>query len=209
MANENYDALQAEVSKRLRDIFNLMDEHRVAQGREPAFNGPHFMETPDRVAKMWVKEKMGGLFTNPPPIKEFPNPRYDAENTFTNLQKLGPFSIRSMCSHHLVPIVGQCWVITSSNDENVLGISKFGRLIDWACNRPTVQEDLAYLILEEVTKFNVYSFVGVVIKAQHLCMSWRGVESENSWFTTSAFSGEDDYDIMQFTKVYETILGDN
>ena len=94
----------------------------------------------------------------------------------------------SLCEHHLLPFFGKCHVAYLPNGR-VVGLSKIPRLVDVFARRLQVQERLtnqiAATILDKVKPLGV----GVVIEAQHLCMSMRGVEKQNSVATTSAMLG--------------------
>ena len=94
----------------------------------------------------------------------------------------------SLCEHHLLPFFGKCHVAYIPNGR-VVGLSKIPRLVDVFARRLQVQERLtnqvAATILDKVTPLGV----GVVVEAQHLCMSMRGVEKQNSVAVTSAMLG--------------------
>ena len=94
----------------------------------------------------------------------------------------------SLCEHHLLPFFGKCHVAYIPNGR-VVGLSKIPRLVDVFARRLQVQERLtnqvAATILEKVTPLGV----AVVVEAQHLCMSMRGVEKQNSVAVTSAMLG--------------------
>ena len=94
----------------------------------------------------------------------------------------------SLCEHHLLPFFGKCHVAYIPNGR-VVGLSKIPRLVDVYARRLQVQERLtnqiAATILEKVTPLGV----AVVVEAQHLCMSMRGVEKQNSVAVTSAMLG--------------------
>jgi GTP cyclohydrolase I len=94
----------------------------------------------------------------------------------------------SLCEHHLLPFFGKCHVAYIPNGR-VVGLSKIPRLVDVFARRLQVQERLtnqiAATILEKVKPLGV----GVVVEAQHLCMSMRGVEKQNSFAVTSAMLG--------------------
>ena len=146
---------------------------------------PNTKETPKRMAKMYVKEVMRGRYEPRPEIKEFPN-----QNGLDQLYVVGPIRINSMCSHHMVPIVGQAWLgILPNKEGKVLGLSKFARLADWIFRRPQIQEEATIQLADEIEKLTEAQGIAVAVKAQHLCMSWRGVNDPNAMMTTSVTRG--------------------
>lgn len=148
-------------------------------------NDPNTKETPKRMAKMYVKEVMRGRYELRPEIKEFPN-----QNGLDQLYVVGPIRINSMCSHHMVPIVGQAWLgILPSKEGKVLGLSKFARLADWIFRRPQIQEEATIQLADEIEALTEARGIAVAVKAQHLCMSWRGVNDPNAMMTTSVTRG--------------------
>lgn len=139
--------------------------------------------TAKRVAKMYIDEVFKGRYTDRPNITVFPN----AKN-FDELYSLGPISVKSACSHHFVEIEGQCWVGVFPG-TNVVGISKIARIVDWVCRRPHIQEEMVIILADELEKIMEPKGLGVVIKAKHHCMTWRGVEQERSEMVSSVMRG--------------------
>ena len=139
-------------------------------------------DTPERVARMYLDEVMRGLTEPCPKVTTFPNPKgYD------ELICVGPISLRSMCSHHLVPVIGKCWIGMIPGDK-FIGLSKFNRLAQWVFAKPCMQEhatkELVHLLEEKVEPRGL----GVVVKAQHFCLQWRGVK-DSGYMATSAVRG--------------------
>ena len=89
-------------------------------------------ETAKRVAKMFLNETFGGRYIPEPRVTSFPNMGYN------NLYTTGPITIRSTCAHHLQNIVGKCWVGIFPEEE-VIGLSKFNRLVHHIAERPQIQ----------------------------------------------------------------------
>jgi len=141
-------------------------------------------ETAHRVAKMYVNEIFKGRYTSMPKITAFPNTK-----EYDGLYTVGPIAVRSTCCHHIMPITGNCWVAVLPG-KKVIGLSKFARVVDWICSRPSIQEELTEQIadvLEEVTEARgVY----VVVKAEHGCCTHRGIRAHNSNMTTAVIRGE-------------------
>lgn len=141
-------------------------------------------ESAKRVAKMYVQEIFSGRYVQEPKITSFPNvSKYD------NLYVAGPISIRSTCAHHFQNIVGSCWVGVFPNSE-CIGLSKFNRIVDYIASRPTIQEELSVQIADALEKFAKTADVAVVVKAEHGCMTQRGVKEHESDFTTAIMRGK-------------------
>jgi len=140
--------------------------------------------TPNRVAKMFVKEIFGGLN----PAKK---PR---SSTFENHYKYGEMlvekniTVYSTCEHHLLPIVGRAHVAYISNGS-VVGLSKMNRIVDYFAKRPQVQERLTMQIVQELKKVLNTEDVACVIDAKHLCVNSRGIRDIESSTVTSEFGG--------------------
>jgi GTP cyclohydrolase I len=91
-------------------------------------------ETARRVAKMYLQEIFKGRYLNAPPVTEFPN-----VERLNELMIVGPITVRSACSHHLCPIIGRVWIGVMPNEHsNLIGLSKYARLIDWIMSRPQI-----------------------------------------------------------------------
>lgn len=140
-------------------------------------------ETAKRMAKMYVQEVFAGRYLPMPPLKDFPN----AKN-LDAIYVVGPVTVRSACSHHLVPIIGKCWLGILPG-ERVIGLSKFARLADWIFRRPQIQEESTVQLAELLMKTIRPKGLAIVVKAQHMCMSWRGVEEPETMMTTSVMKG--------------------
>ncbi len=141
--------------------------------------------TPNRVAKMYVKEIFSGLNPkNKPSYKLFENKyKYNEMLVEKNI------SFYSNCEHHFVPIIGKAHVAYISNGD-VIGLSKINRIVQYFAKRPQVQERLTVQIAEELKKVLGTDDVAIVIEAKHLCVSMRGVQDDTSSTTTSHYSGK-------------------
>ena len=159
-------------------IINLLDALII-----DTENDHNTKETAKRVAKMYVQEVFKGRYLPPPKITDFPN----AKN-LDQIYTIGPISVRSACSHHLVPIVGQAWIGVIPSDR-VIGISKFNRLTDWVMSRPQIQEESTVQLADEIEKRIKPKALAVIVKSTHMCMTWRGVKDNNSSMTTSVMRG--------------------
>lgn len=143
---------------------------------------PNTAETAKRMARMYVEEALRGRYTPCPDVKSFPS------NGIQQPYAVGPITIRSMCSHHMVPIVGKVWVVVDPG-QSVLGLSKFARLADWIFRRPQIQEQATTQLADLLFKKSGAKGVAVFVKAKHLCMSWRGVQDEEAEMVTYCFCG--------------------
>ena len=146
-------------------------------------NDPNTRETPARVARMLVDETQRGRFHHPPKLTTFPNTR-----ALDELYTVGPIAVRSTCSHHLVPIIGAAWVGVIPGDT-LIGLSKFHRLTEWVMARPQIQEEAAVQLADEIERLIRPQGLAVVVKAEHLCMTWRGVRDTGSKMVTSIMRG--------------------
>lgn len=157
-------------------------------------------DTARRVAKMFLRETFGGRFVPAPKITAFPNIGY--ENVYT----AGPISIRSTCAHHFQNIVGRCWVGIFP-EEKVIGLSKFNRLVHWIAERPQIQEEMTTQIADELEKFAETPNVAVVLKAEHHCMTHRGVREHESDMTTAIMRGKFRDDAALKDEFYKLLAG--
>jgi len=145
-------------------------------------NDHNTQETAKRVAKMYINETFGGRYQPMPKVTAFPNMGY--KSMYTS----GPISIRSTCAHHFQNIVGKCWVGIIPEDE-VIGLSKFNRIIHHIAERPQIQEEMTTQITEALKEYAKTEHVAVVVKAEHHCMTHRGVKEHESDMTTAVLQG--------------------
>jgi GTP cyclohydrolase I len=142
-------------------------------------------ETARRVAKMYVTEVFRGRFVPIPKITEFPNASH-----LNELMIMGPVTVRSACSHHLCPIMGRLWIGVMPNEQsNLIGLSKYSRLVEWIMTRPQIQEEAVIQLADILVKRVKPDGLAVVMEADHFCMHWRGVKDNASKMTNSVMRG--------------------
>ena len=126
---EELNELQKEVQEKMQGVLESLVIDTT--------NDHNTQDTAKRVAKMWIKETFGGRYIPAPKITSFPNVGYKS------LYTSGPISIRSTCAHHFQNIVGKAWVGIIPNGQ-VIGLSKFNRIIHHIVERPQIQEAVSY-----------------------------------------------------------------
>ena len=145
-------------------------------------NDHNTQETARRVAKMMLRETFGGRYAPMPKVTSFPNMGY--KSMYTS----GPISVRSTCAHHFQNIVGNAWVGIIPNGE-VIGLSKFNRIVHHIAERPQIQEEMTTQIAEALQEYAKTTNIAVVVKAEHHCMTHRGVREHESDMTTAIMLG--------------------
>ena len=142
-------------------------------------------ETARRVAKMYVNEVFRGRYVPIPKVTEFPNASH-----LNELMIMGPVTVRSACSHHLCPIMGRLWIgVMPNKQSNLIGLSKYSRLVEWIMTRPQIQEEAVLQLADILEKCVNPDGVAVVMEADHFCMHWRGVKDNASKMTNSVMRG--------------------
>lgn len=141
--------------------------------------------TARRVAKMYVNEVFRGRYVHQPAITEFPNAEH-----LNELMIVGPITVRSACSHHLCPVIGKIWIgVLPNKNTNVIGLSKYARLVDWIMGRPQIQEEAIIQLADLIMDKTRPDGLAVVMEASHFCMSWRGVREMDSKMLNSVMRG--------------------
>ncbi|SVA65497.1 uncharacterized protein METZ01_LOCUS118351 [marine metagenome] len=162
-------------------------------------NDHNTKETAKRVAKMFIKEIFRGRYEPCPKVTSFPNMGYKS------LYTSGPISIRSTCAHHFQNIVGSCWVGIIPEEE-VIGLSKFNRLAHHIAERPQIQEEMTTQISNALIEYAKTEHVAVVVKAEHHCMTQRGVKEHESDMTTAIMRGAFETDSALKQEFYSVCL---
>ena len=178
-----------------KDAFDLSDEQKIERIKKDVedilqtlgmdLTDDSIKGTPQRVAKMFVKEIFGGLNPEKKP----------KSSTFANNYKYGEMLVEknitlySTCEHHLLPIIGRAHVAYISSGR-VIGLSKMNRIVEYFAKRPQVQERLTMQIVQELQNALQTEDVACVIDAKHLCVNSRGIKDIESSTVTSEFGGK-------------------
>jgi len=163
-------------------IEQAVREILLAIGEDPDRDG--LLDTPGRVARMYA-EVFAGLREDPGDHLQV---MFEADHD--EMVMVRDIALTSMCEHHLVPFIGKAHVAyIPGNDGRVTGLSKLARLVDAYAKRPQVQERLTSQIADEMQRTLQPKGVLVVIEAEHLCMSMRGVRKPGASTVTSAVRG--------------------
>ncbi len=149
-------------------------------GDDPDREG--LLETPERVIRAY-NEIFRGYRRNPTEILE---KRFTTHSD--DMVVLTNIELYSTCEHHMLPFLGKCHIAYMPNKQ-VIGVSKLVRLMDVFARRLQIQEELTYQIANTLNKEINALGVAVLVEAQHLCMTSRGVNKQQSVMTTTAMLG--------------------
>jgi GTP cyclohydrolase I len=163
-----------ELSHHYREILRLIGENPEREG---------LLKTPLRVAKA-IQFLTQGYDMDPIEILESAKFRED----YREMVIVKDIEIYSMCEHHMIPFIGKAHVAYIP-DKYITGLSKIARVVEIYARRLQVQERLTMQIKDAIFTSLKPLGVAVVIEAQHLCMSMRGIQKQNSVTTTSNFVG--------------------
>ncbi len=154
----------------------------AAIGEDPSRDG--LQDTPIRVARMYA-EVFAGLHQDP---TEHLQVSFEAEHD--EMVMVRDIPLHSHCEHHLIPFIGKAHVAYIPGDDGrITGLSKIARLVDTFARRPQVQERLTTQIADEIERVLEPRGVLVVVEAEHLCMTMRGVRKPGASTVTSAVRG--------------------
>jgi GTP cyclohydrolase I len=167
---------QARIEKAVREIL-------IAVGEDPDRDG--LVDTPSRVARAYV-EQFAGMRQRPEDVL---NVVFDADHDEMVIVK--DIEVYSICEHHLVPFHGVAHVGYTPNEKGqITGLSKLARLVDVYARRPQVQERMTSQIADALMDVLQPRGVIVVVEAEHLCMTMRGVRKPGAKTLTSAVRGD-------------------
>jgi len=166
---------QERIERAVREIL-------LAVGEDPDRDG--LTDTPARVARMYA-EQFAGLRQRPEDVL---TTVFDAEHDEIVLVR--DIEMYSMCEHHLVPFFGKAHIGYIPNEKGeITGLSKLARVVDVYARRPQVQERMTCQIADALMRILEPRGVIVVLEAEHLCMSMRGVRKPGASTVTSAVRG--------------------
>ena len=162
-------------------IENAVREILIAIGEDPEREG--LQETPARVARMYEEVFAGLEGSAEKHLKLFNEGKND------EMVIVKDIPLYSMCEHHLLPFIGKAHIAYIPSDGKVLGLSKLARIVDFYSKRPQLQERLTSQIADFLeTNLNPKG-VAVLIEAEHLCMTMRGIRAAGAVTRTSALRG--------------------
>ncbi len=170
--------MAVDIDRVRRAVAEILD----AIGEDPGRDG--LLDTPDRVAAMY-EELFSGLSDDP---ARHLTVTFAADHDEMVMVRDIPFA--SLCEHHLVPFIGRVHVAyIPGTDGRITGLSKLARLVDGFARRLQVQERMTTQIAETIERVLVPQGVLVVVEAEHLCMSMRGVKKPGTLTITSSVRG--------------------
>ena len=164
----------------------------ILEGIGEDVNREGLLDTPDRIARM-CEQIFGGLEQDASVHFE---KKFHAVNNNIVIEK--DIIFHSVCEHHLLPFFGKAHVAYIPN-EKVAGLSKLARTVEVFARRPQIQENMTALIAEAVEKYLEPKGVMVMIEAEHMCMSMRGVQKPGTKTVTTITKGAfaEDYSLQQ------------
>ncbi|HEX5696488.1 MAG TPA: GTP cyclohydrolase I FolE [Acidimicrobiia bacterium] len=168
------DIDQARIEKAVQEIIEALGEDAGREG---------LADTPQRVAKFYA-EVFDGLHRDPGDVVD----AFFGEEHYQEIVMVREIPFYSMCEHHFVPFHGQAHVAYMPRGR-VTGLSKLARLVDGFARRPQMQERLTAQVADALDERLDPLGVLVVIEAEHLCMSMRGVKKPGATTVTSAVRG--------------------
>lgn len=144
---------------------------------------PNAAETAHRMAKMYM-EMMSGRTDPMPHMTQFPEPGAAVGDPVY----IGPIQVQSMCAHHMLPFTGRCYIAVETAGQ-VLGLSKYSRIVDHYARRAQMQEELTVQIAEYIKEALEPDGVAIYMACDHMCQRLRGVREPQSEMRTTHYSG--------------------
>lgn len=191
-----------QTSVALTDQKNKVDRPKIekaitmlleAVGEDPTREG--LVDTPKRVAKMY-EEMFEGLHVDP---KEYFRTVFNEDHEELVFVKDIPFY--SMCEHHLVPFFGKAHVAYLPKDGKVTGLSKLARAVESTARRPQLQERITSTVADAIMEMLAPHGAMVIVEAEHMCMTMRGVKKPGAMTVTTAARGVFEKDAIRRNEV--------
>ena len=180
MSENAFELNDAEKIEIIQGHFNEIMKTLGLNLNDDSLNG-----TPYRVAKMYVNELFSGLNPNSKPSISV----FDNKYKYNKLLVEKNITFSSSCEHHFLPIVGKAHIGYISSGK-VIGLSKLNRIVDYYAKRPQVQERATIQIFNELKAALSTEDIIVVIDAEHLCVSTRGIKDRSSSTITMEHGGK-------------------
>lgn len=177
ISEDEFEQLKAEVESKFEAVL-----HSLVIDTD---NDPNSNETAKRLAKMYLTEQFSGRYFNKPSATAFPNEGLDAYKGMLVVRA----DIKSACAHHWKDVTGTAFIGIIPNGK-VIGLSKYTRIAQWCARRGTLQEELTNHIANEISAAAQCHDIAVHIRAEHGCMTCRGVMAHSSLTQTTVLRGQ-------------------
>ena len=195
--NENQTSIDVNEQKNKVNRPQIEEAIRLlldAVGEDPNREG--LLDTPKRVAKMY-EEMFEGLHVDP---KEYFKTVFNEDHE--ELVFVKDISFYSMCEHHLVPFYGKAHVAYLPKDGKVTGLSKLARAVETTAKRPQLQERITSTVVDAIMEMLTPHGAMVIVEAEHMCMTMRGVKKPGAMTITTAARGIFETDAVRRNEVF-------
>ncbi|OJU76903.1 MAG: GTP cyclohydrolase I FolE [Bacteroidetes bacterium 47-18] len=169
------EAISEQLQEEYKSIIGLLGEDPEREG---------LLKTPERVAKAMQYMTKG---YNEDAVQILNSAKF--KESYKEMVIVKDIELYSLCEHHMLPFIGKAHIAYIPNGY-ITGLSKIARVVDVFARRLQVQERLTHQILDAIQEALSPQGVAVVIEARHMCMMMRGVQKQNSFTSTHAFSGK-------------------
>lgn len=169
------EAISEQLQEEYKSIIGLLGEDPEREG---------LLKTPERVAKAMQYMTKG---YNEDAVQILNSAKF--KESYKEMVIVKDIELYSLCEHHMLPFIGKAHIAYIPNGY-ITGLSKIARVVDVFARRLQVQERLTHQILDAIQEALNPQGVAVVIEARHMCMMMRGVQKQNSFTSTHAFSGK-------------------
>ena len=179
------------IERAVRDILEAIGENPDREGLK---------DTPARIARMY-EEIFSGINENPKDHLKV----YFQEEKYEELVLVKDIPFYSTCEHHLVPFFGKAHVAYLPKGGRLCGLSKLARIVDSVAKRPQLQERITATVADSLMEALSPYGVVVVVEAEHMCMTMRGIKKPGSQTVTSAVRGFFNKDVAARAEVMSLI----